>query len=118
MERLTDPMKVVIAFFVVQHFMRDIDANPKTTNAYKAQLFDRIMSELQINYFRDIHPQECFNIVEECKTLFNEMKSQISNTILKDVDSKSGFGIDKGLGEKDVDIKSDVFGIYKGKGGD
>jgi len=105
--RITDPMKVVIAFFASEHFMKDINANPRLSMQYKAMMFDRIMADIQDNFFRDIHPQEALQIVEKAQFLFNQMKEHIDRKIMGDANSQSGFGVDKPLGKTDIDLHSD-----------
>lgn len=87
--------------------MKDINSNPRYSRQYKAMLFDRIMADIQDNFFRDIHPQEALLIAEEAQFLFNRMKEHIARKITGDADSQSGFGVDKPLGTTDIDLQSD-----------
>jgi len=85
-------MKVVIAFFASEHFMQDINRNPRYSRQYKAMMFDKIMSDIQENFFREIHPDEALQIIEQAQFLFNQMKEHIDDKILANIKKPEGFG--------------------------
>ena len=89
---------LVIAFTLVNDYMKHLDENRAIAPEYKDRVFSNLFVYLQSQYFPTMNPKEVQTFIELADARAMEMKTRLTQRILEVAKPQNGgIGIDKGL---------------------